>query len=55
VAWAGSGHLKLGCLPTSHVLLAEFRQIGEIEKLRIRKYCDFGGFQSPEVRKKNMF
>jgi hypothetical protein len=39
------------CLPAIF-LLAEFRQKGEIENLRIRKCSDFGGFQSPELRGK---
>ncbi len=53
--WRGPGVVtlrpELSCLPTSHFLLAEFRQKGEIEKLRIRKCSDFEGFQSPEVRR----
>ncbi len=57
--WRGPGVVtlrpELGCLPTSLFLLAEFRQKGEIEILRIRKCSDFGGFQSPEVRKKITF
>jgi hypothetical protein len=37
------------------IFYCEFRQKGEIEKLRIRKCSDFGDFQSPEVRKKTYF